>query len=333
MRLATNSPQIDTQLPVPPDVSSIGRPWGGVTVQIHHWRAAGSVISPALDHDILAMRLAGHAALEQRRLGKIHRSLVVPGNLGLHPRHVESRWSWDRPGSIVVSRIPQSLLIEAAEVVLRQPGEQHVLCNCFGVRDAFAETVLFTLAREIQLDAHPAQRLIAESLSCALAAHLVYRFNVRHANACASVKGLHPRALGRVLDFLHESTGAVSLQDMADIAQVSRFHFARMFKLSTGETAMAYLERIRLLRARELLLSGEYSVASIAAQLGFADQSHFGRRFRRYFGCSPREYGQREPWAGRKGPPEGPALPQGWRPATFGAVVPPQWENFVRREQ
>lgn len=288
MRAHIDHAVIDTELPIRPDVSSTGgRPWAGLTVQIHHWRAAGSACSPQQDHDILAMRLAGHACLEQRRLGKIHRSLVVPGNLGLHPRGVESRWSWDRPGSIVMARIPQSMLAEAADAKIRQARADHTLCNCFGVRDDVAEAIMFALAAEVQAIAHPAQLMIAESLSCALAAHLVRRFNARPARASPLAGGLHPLALSRVLDYLHETSEMVTLQQLADVANVSRFHFARMFKRSMGETPMAYFERVRLLRAREMLLSGEYPLALIASLAGFADQSHFTRRFKRQFGCTP----------------------------------------------
>lgn len=284
-------PVIDTELPIRPDVTSTDRPWGGITVQIHHWRSAGSTVSPELDHDILAMRYLGHATLEQRRLGRTHRGIVVPGNLGLHPRGVESRWTWDRPGSIVISRIPQAMLLEAAQAAIRQTRAEHVLRNCFGARDPFAETILATLAREITTPAHPAQVLIAEHLSCALAVHLVHRFNVIPVSPTASTPGLHPSALSRVLDYIHGSPEAtVTLQDLADLAQVSRFHFARMFRLSTGRSPMAYLELVRILRAQELLRSGEYTVSTAATLAGFADQSHFGRRFKRHFGMTPGQW-------------------------------------------
>ncbi|SPA18076.1 Transcriptional regulator, AraC-family [Cupriavidus taiwanensis] len=289
MRASTRHGVIDAELPVSPDVSSRGRPWAGITVQVHHWRSGGAVSSPALDHDMLAMRLAGHASLEQRRLGQVHRSIVFPGNLSLHPRQVESSWSWDRPGSIVIARVPPTLLDEAADATMRLPGGTQQLRNCFGVRDGFAETLIFTLARELQLAAHPAQLLIAESLSCALCAHLVHRFNVGDPGASPTPGGLHPHALSRVLDFIHGTAEGVTLQALADLANVSRFHFARMFKRSMGETPMAYVERVRLLRAREMIRSGDYPLALVATLAGFSDQSHLGRRFKRHFGCTPGE--------------------------------------------
>ena len=279
---------IDTELPIRPDVTSTSRPWAGITVQIHHWRGPGSAVSPELDHDILAMRYLGHSSLEQRRMGQVHRSLVVPGNLGLHPRGVMSRWKWDRPGSIVISRIPPSMLAEAANATIRRDRPDYTLRNCFGARDVFAETILNLLAREITVPEHPTQTLLAEHLSCALASHLVHRFNADPVNPCGKQNGLRPSALSRVLDYMHNSADAnVNLQDLATIAQVSRFHFARMFKGSTGQSPMAYLERIRLFQARELLYASGHTVTTVAFMVGFSDQSHFCRRFKHHFGVSP----------------------------------------------
>ena len=215
----------------------------------------------------------------------------MPGNLGLHPRGVESRWRWDRPGSIVISRIPTRMLEEASAHLLRHDAEEVILRNCFGARDPYVEAILNLLAQELALPAHPIQPLIAEHLSCALAAHLVHRFNANASHLAAAGGSLHPNALSRVLDFIHGSPDAeITLADLAQIAQVSRFHFSRLFKRSTGSSPMAYVERVRMLRARELLSVPNTSIASVAALIGFSDQSHFGRRFKLYFGTTPSNY-------------------------------------------
>jgi len=280
--------RIVTELPVPPDVSSVGRPWAGITVQLHEWRTAGSIVSPVVDHDILAMRYQGGALLDQRRAGRKHRAFVVPGNIGVHPRGFESRWAWDRPGTIVLARVPQHLLLEATDVTVRRDPTQVELNNCFGARDPFVEPIMNLFAHEIQQPLHPVQTLIAESLSCALAGHLVQRFNVVKAAHHSDPAGLAPKALARVLDFMNSyQAGTVTLTRLAQIAGVSRFHFARMFRRSTGETPMAYLERQRMSRAQELIRLGKLSIAEIASELGYADQAHLTRRFRRAVGCTP----------------------------------------------
>lgn len=90
---------------------------------------------------------------------------------------------------------------------------------------------------------------------------------------------------------MHEpSAPDINLTKLADIAGVSRFHFVRMFRRSIGATPMAYLERIRLERAQQMILTGKHTLAQIAAAVGYADQAHFTRRFRRHFGCTPAVY-------------------------------------------
>jgi AraC family transcriptional regulator len=283
--------RIVTELSPPPEASSSARPWAGMTVQLHDWHAAGSVASPVVDHDILAMRYTGRVRLEQRRVGKVHRALVVPGNVTIHPRGFESSWNWDRPGAIVLARIPQYVLVEAADATVRRAAAQIELRNCFGARDDFVQPVMNLLAREVQQPAHPVQELIAESMSCALAGHLVQRFNVQRVTSLSDPAGLDPRALRRVLDFIHaQPAGSIRLKQLAEIAGVSRFHFARMFRRSTGDSPIAYLERARISHAQELIRSGHYKLAEIAARVGFADQAHFTRRFRRAVGCTPAVY-------------------------------------------
>lgn len=279
---------IVTELSTPPDATSTDRPWAGITVQLHDWRTAGSIVSPVLDHDILAMRYTGRVCLSQRRAGKTHRAFIVPGNIGLHPRGFESRWSWDRPGAIVLARIPQYVLLDASDASLRRAGPQVELKNCFGARDPFVEAIMNLFAHELQQPSHPVQQMIAESLSCALASHLVQRFNVVKLPHHSDPAGLTPRALARVLDFMDSyKTGTITLAELAKLAGVSRFHFARMFRRSTGETPIAYFERTRIRRAQELIRSGEYPLSEIAAELGYADQAHFTRRFRLAVGCTP----------------------------------------------
>ena len=74
------------------------------------------------------------------------------------------------------------------------------------------------------------------------------------------------------------------------MAGVSRFHFARQFRVRTGESPMGYLMRTRVERAKTRLRDSQTRVIDIAAEFGFADQSHFGRTFRRLVGMPPSAY-------------------------------------------
>jgi AraC-like DNA-binding protein len=103
--------------------------------------------------------------------------------------------------------------------------------------------------------------------------------------------GLTPRALQRVRDYIEAHlVENIELQALADIAGLSRFHFARMFKQSVGTPPHCYLMQRRLERAQKLLAESNLSITQIALESGFAEQSHFSRRFRLSFGITPRAF-------------------------------------------
>jgi transcriptional regulator GlxA family with amidase domain len=104
-------------------------------------------------------------------------------------------------------------------------------------------------------------------------------------------RGLSRRALNRACSFIADNLGErFTLDDVAKQAGVSRFHFARLFRVSTGDSPMAYLLKSRIERAKQMLLQEDRPVCEIAAALGFCDQSHLTRTFRRLTGLTPREF-------------------------------------------
>jgi AraC family transcriptional regulator len=78
----------------------------------------------------------------------------------------------------------------------------------------------------------------------------------------------------------------LTLDALAAVVGRSRFHFARLFKASTGVTPHRHVVRRRVERARELLRAGGV-IAEVAAAVGFASQSHLHAHVRRAFGCTP----------------------------------------------
>ena len=80
---------------------------------------------------------------------------------------------------------------------------------------------------------------------------------------------------------------SLKLDDIAQSVHMSAFHFARMFKATTGQTPHAYVTRLRIERAQELLRTSENSITAIARQVGFASRSHFSGTFLRVTGVSP----------------------------------------------
>jgi AraC family transcriptional regulator len=102
--------------------------------------------------------------------------------------------------------------------------------------------------------------------------------------------GLASYALRRIDDWIEANLDqTIHLDDLAALANLSGFHFHRMFRLSRGIAPHAWIIGRRIDRARVLLQSGQ-SIAEIAFACGFSGQSHLTRVFRRHIGRTPADY-------------------------------------------
>ena len=107
-----------------------------------------------------------------------------------------------------------------------------------------------------------------------------------------SAKGrLDRRRLFRVLDYIDRHLeGNLTLDSMASVACLSRFHFARAFKQAVGQSPLRYVVARRLERAKVLLIEGEVPLVEIALVLRFSSQANFTRAFRQSTGLAPGQY-------------------------------------------
>jgi AraC family transcriptional regulator len=95
-------------------------------------------------------------------------------------------------------------------------------------------------------------------------------------------------ALQRTVAYIHQNLRQpLALADLSRVACLSAYHFSRTFKRSTGFSPHQYVLRARVDAARALLVSGRLSVAEIALHVGFFDQSHLARHFKRQCGVPP----------------------------------------------
>lgn len=82
----------------------------------------------------------------------------------------------------------------------------------------------------------------------------------------------------------------VTLAQLAAVAGLEKFHFARRFRAATGQAPLQHFLHRRMARACEWLDAGHESIAEIAARLGYADAHYFSRQFRQIIGLSPSAY-------------------------------------------
>lgn len=111
-----------------------------------------------------------------------------------------------------------------------------------------------------------------------------------------------PRGIARVIERLRDAPSyPTSLADLANIAQLDKFELVRQFRRYTGLPPIAWSLQLRLSEANRLIQCG-HELAQVAAELGFSDQSHLTRTFRRQFGFTPGllKRASREDWIARK---------------------------------
>lgn len=117
-------------------------------------------------------------------------------------------------------------------------------------------------------------------------------------SALAAIGGArceHTRSVRRALEFLRERLDeAVTLDALADHAGTDKFHLCRAFRAQVGLPPHAYLTRLRIMRAKELLAAG-VRPCEIAPRVGLYDQSQLNRHFRRIVGTTPGAYARPRP--------------------------------------
>ena len=92
----------------------------------------------------------------------------------------------------------------------------------------------------------------------------------------------------KVIGFIRsESQRELSLDEICDLVGLSKYYFAREFKRITGQTIVHYINLTRCERAKTMLCESDASIAQIALQCGFSDQSYFSKVFSAKYGVPP----------------------------------------------
>ncbi|CAG9247827.1 AraC family transcriptional regulator [Paraburkholderia unamae] len=152
-----------------------------------------------------------------------------------------------------------------------------------------------TLAAQL-LQLHDAMRLSPDASALCVQSEWLSLLHCLFARSGAikpvAIKGaLSPVHWQRLKDYcLFHLAEKITLDELATLCGLGRFHFLRRFKQTIGMTPHAWLLRLRLERACSLLARGKPTIAEVAQGVGFYDQSHFNRAFRQAFGVAPSAY-------------------------------------------
>lgn len=288
-------------IPGEPLLSSEDHGWRGFVVRKFKVPSLEleNVSSP---NHLVVLQLSGTSIEEWTYEGVVRRQEFRPGQLNIIPA--------DFPHSLRVRDGGEVLIVSFSKSFLASSGvESGVLDGSelrpsLGENDPLARELIRALGAELGNDRIEG-RIYAESLASLLAIHLLRKHSRRRLRLREGPEGLAKSHLRQVLDYIHTYyPRPLPLAELAKVADLSPFHFARQFKQATGLAPHQYLTRFRVERAKHLLMDPRAVLQEVARQVGFCDQSHLTRHFQRAFGLTPAAFMRHRPGTSTSWPEE-----------------------------
>ena len=221
--------------------------------------------------------------------GKLRKETRNDGDIAIIPANISHRCNWNSSVQFMVLAIEPALLEQVAQDWVNLDRIE-LIPRFMTEQDALLQGIFTTLRDELETG-RIGGKLLVDSLKTALAIHLLRNYCTTQPKSSGDLDGLSQAQLTLVTDYIHEHLNQdLQLNDIAAIAQMSPYHFLRLFKQSVGVTPHQYILRSRINQAKYLLQHSKLSIADIAISVGFCDQSHLTRYFKRTFGVTPKQF-------------------------------------------
>ena len=238
-------------------------------------------------HEIV-LPLAGPSTLEWHSGRRWQKAEILPGTFCFTPAGVCLQKRWAAPSEDLIVRLTPTWLTRAAEEMAgTRPVE---LLEQHGAEDPQIRFLGQALQAELS-SGSPGGRLFADSLASAFAARLLASCSAFPLFPQATASGLSPSELRRALDFIQDNLALnLSLEGIAEAVGTSPTRLKTQFKQSTGWSPYQYVLQQRVEYAQRLLRRGDLTPGQVAIRVGFYDQSHLNRHFKRLVGVTPKEF-------------------------------------------
>lgn len=260
--------------------------WTGVTVHRAHILPGRMLEHAASAHEI-NVTINGRLTTEKNSAsGKRVVTKGSAGNICLTPAGQPVGAFWEKPlDTMGILLNPE--FVNRTAIENRFPS-RFEFTEIYKNKDSLIENIGLTLLAEAD-SATPSGKLYADSLIQTLTLHLLKNYSTAKSVAENTSGGLSGYKLRRVQEFINANLeDDLSLAEIAAVADLSQFHFARAFRNSTGLTPQQYLMQQRIECAKELLAENDLPLVEISLRTGFKNQSHFTTLFRKYTKFTPK---------------------------------------------
>lgn len=262
--------------------------WAGI--KVHRARVLpGRLLEDTSYVHKININLAGRLTTEKvSASGKLVVSRGKAGNLCIAPAGQPVKASWD-------NTLDNMGIILEPEFAVKTATENSFSSNfefieVYKARDSLVQHIGLTLLDECNSDT-PSGRLYTDSLIQTLTLHLLKNYSTASAKPENQNGGISGYKLRRVKEFISANLeDDLSLADIAAVADLSQYHFARIFRKTTGLTPQQYVMLQRIERAKELLARDDLPIVEISLRTGFKNQSHFTTLFRKFTKLTPKTW-------------------------------------------
>lgn len=273
-----------------PIISSASVGWDNLGIAYDWYPVGGMPKLLSKQHSIGIFTDVPSLAITERQIdGRLKEEQVVQGSCVIVPANTSHQAEWNREsGALTIAVNPTIFAQTIYEVV--DPNSIELLPQF-----ATPDPLIYQLgvALKSALTKHDnSSRLYAETLVNTLILHLLEHYTTIRPHLRECVAGQLPKyKLQQVIDYIDAYLDRdLSIKKLSHLVQMSPHYFSQLFKSTTGITPYQYVLRCRIERAKNLLKQDKLSIAEIATQVGFVDQSHLHRHFKRLVGITPKNY-------------------------------------------
>jgi AraC family transcriptional regulator len=277
-------------IPFEPAAASDRLGWVGLEAARYREAPASELNPPAIGHHRLVLFARPPEDLDLLYEGVKRHVPPAAGTVSIVPAGSPARWRWSGCFDWLHIVLEPGLVARVAVEAFDLDPARLLVPPLDGLDLPYLRAAMAAVDAELTAGGAGGP-LAAESLANVLAVHLI-----RHVLAPRPQRGRDgalPRGkLRAVVEYIEEHLDAdLTLEQIAAVAHLSVYHFARQFRAATGLPPHKFVIRRRVERARHLLQAGtDLSLAEVAAHVGFSDQSQFSHHFKRLVGVTPGQF-------------------------------------------
>jgi AraC family transcriptional regulator len=274
------------------DSRALARPSAAALLTLEYFEAAPAEM-PTLTFDqhhiLLNLRETPHR-VENWRDGA-HRDFIFhKDEIIVTPAGVASGWRWHGTSKVIVITLEPSALdaFARAELGVLLTDAQLKDLPQFTDADICQAGVMLLAALS---DKGVGSDVMFESFARVFLVKLIQRYGAARDEARDFRTSFTAQHYKKVLDFIEANLERqIAIEELADLAALSPFHFSRLFKETIGESPHQFVLSLRVERAKKLLAAPRVALSEVALRCGFADQAHFSRAFKQATGQTPKAF-------------------------------------------